>query len=178
MQKLKIDQKTEDLISMVLGMVIVVVVGAVIFNYLQKRRGGTVNLVGLTDTKLALDSKQGEAKASGEAVEGQYEVKRGESLWKIAVVKYGRGERWVEIAKANNLKNPSMVVVGQKLVLPQLERQNEVKEYVVKKGDYLSKISKEVYNSGAKWTTIWEANRSLIRDPNKIEVGMRLVISR
>lgn len=47
-----------------------------------------------------------------------YTVVRGDYLWKIAVDAYGDGYKWVEIAKANNLKNPNVIHAGNVLVLP------------------------------------------------------------
>jgi nucleoid-associated protein YgaU len=47
-----------------------------------------------------------------------YVVVRGDSLWKIAIRAYGDGYKWVEIAKANNLKNPNIIHAGNVLMLP------------------------------------------------------------
>ncbi len=52
----------------------------------------------------------------------------------------------------------------------------KAKTYVVKAGDSLSKIAKEVYGDAARWTEIYEANRATIKDPNVIEVGQELQI--
>ncbi len=50
-------------------------------------------------------------------------------------------------------------------------------EYVVKKGDSLSRIAKREYGNGNKWRIIYRANRAIIgRNPNKIRPGQRLVI--
>ncbi len=48
----------------------------------------------------------------------QYTVQHGDYLWEIAVRKYGDGYRWVDIAKANNLQNPSLIHSGNVLRLP------------------------------------------------------------
>lgn len=47
-----------------------------------------------------------------------YTVVRGDSLWKIAVRAYGDGYKWVEIAKANGLKNPNLIHARNVLSLP------------------------------------------------------------
>ncbi len=49
-----------------------------------------------------------------------YVVQKGDSLWTIAVAKYNDGYKWVEIAKANNLSNPSKIETGMKLVIPDI----------------------------------------------------------
>jgi len=48
--------------------------------------------------------------------------------------------------------------------------------YTVKKGDYLSKISKEVYGNANKYNVIFEANKPMLKDPNLIYPGQVLVI--
>jgi nucleoid-associated protein YgaU len=45
-------------------------------------------------------------------------VQKNESLWAIAEQKYGSGYNWTDIAKANNLADPSDIHVGDRLVLP------------------------------------------------------------
>lgn len=47
-----------------------------------------------------------------------YTVVRGDYLWDIARRQYGNGYKWVDIAKANNLKNPNVIHAGNVLVLP------------------------------------------------------------
>lgn len=48
--------------------------------------------------------------------------------------------------------------------------------YTVKKGDYLSKIAKEVYGNANKYNAIFEANKPMLKDPNLIYPGQVLVI--
>lgn len=49
-----------------------------------------------------------------------HEVKKGETLWKIAVTYYGDGSLYTKIFEANSdrLKDPNMIKVGQKLRIP------------------------------------------------------------
>jgi len=49
-----------------------------------------------------------------------YEVKKGDTLWKIAKQFYGDGSLYPEIFKANTdqLKDPDKIKVGQKLRIP------------------------------------------------------------
>ena len=46
--------------------------------------------------------------------------------------------------------------------------------YVVKSGDSLSKIAKLHYGDGNAWTRIFEPNRDLLDDPDKIYPGQTL----
>jgi nucleoid-associated protein YgaU len=48
--------------------------------------------------------------------------------------------------------------------------------YTVKKGDYLSKIAKEVYGNANKYNIIFEANKPMLKDPDLIYPGQVLVI--
>jgi len=47
-----------------------------------------------------------------------YTLVKGDYLWDIAVRAYGDGYKWTEIAKANNLTNPSLIFSGNVLKLP------------------------------------------------------------
>lgn len=51
------------------------------------------------------------------------------------------------------------------------------KVYTVRSGDSLSSIAKRELGSSAKWSAIYDKNKSLIgRDPNKIKPGQKLVM--
>lgn len=48
--------------------------------------------------------------------------------------------------------------------------------HLVVKGDTLSAISKKYYGNANQYMKIFEANRDQLTDPNKIQVGQKLVI--
>jgi len=48
--------------------------------------------------------------------------------------------------------------------------------YTVKSGDSLSKISKEFYGDANQYNRIFEANRDILTDPNRINPGQTLRI--
>jgi len=50
------------------------------------------------------------------------------------------------------------------------------KIYVVKSGDSLSKIAMAEYGDGNAWNKIFEANKDILKDPNKIYPGQKLKI--
>ena len=50
------------------------------------------------------------------------------------------------------------------------------KVYVVVSGDSLSKIAKREYGDANAWNAIYEANRDILKDPNKIYPGQVLRI--
>ena len=47
-----------------------------------------------------------------------YTVVKGDTLWAIAKRYYGDGNRYPEIARANNIANPNIIHIGQKLFIP------------------------------------------------------------
>lgn len=56
--------------------------------------------------------------AAAAAAASKYVVEKGDSLWKIAAEKYGDGALWGKIAKANTLKHPNHIEIGEELELP------------------------------------------------------------
>ncbi|UXT67558.1 LysM peptidoglycan-binding domain-containing protein [Agrobacterium tumefaciens] len=57
------------------------------------------------------------APAAAAAAVSKYVVEKGDSLWKIAAEKYGDGALWHRIAKANTLKQPNHIEIGEELEL-------------------------------------------------------------
>jgi nucleoid-associated protein YgaU len=183
--KKKYFKSTEEVVSMFLGLVIVVVVGSLIFNYFQKNKGA-VDIPGSTDIKLT-DSAAEKLTENGEKI---YQVVKGDNLWKIAVKEYNDGYQWTKIAAANKLKNASVISVGQKIVLPKLDINREVvtkqddssqtiskgSEYKVVRGDSLWKIAVRAYGDGYQWTKIWQENKSKLVNPSGLAIGMMLNI--
>ena len=49
-------------------------------------------------------------------------------------------------------------------------------EYTVKAGDTLSKLAERFYNSMSKWERIYEANKDILKNPNYIYIGQKLMI--
>jgi len=189
---------TEEVVSMLLGLIIVVVVTGLIVNFFRKQQGN-IDVPGISNTIVSNDTKleptgttEKEKSNSDQSQKTIYEVKKGDSLWKIAESNLGSGYEWTKIAKENNLKNPGFLYQGQKLNLTvvKVTALNQEKtsdaavtvitgdNYMVVKGDNLWKISVRAYGDGYKWTTIWQANKGKISDSNKLFVGTNLVIPR
>jgi nucleoid-associated protein YgaU len=49
-------------------------------------------------------------------------------------------------------------------------------KYTVKSGDTLSKIAKQYYGDANQYMKVFNANKGLLKDPDKIQVGQELVI--
>jgi len=121
-----------------------------------------------------------------------YIVKEGDNLWQMAELAYGSGFNAVDIAKINNIADPNLITIGQKLVLPVVQARTPTRtdlimtqtkkvtftgnNYLVKEGDYLWKIAIEVYGDGYAWTKIANANNLI--NPDLIYPKSVLVIPR
>jgi nucleoid-associated protein YgaU len=46
--------------------------------------------------------------------------------------------------------------------------------YTIQSGDSLSKVAKEFYGDANRWNDLFEANREVIKDPDKIYPGQRI----
>ena len=178
-------KSTEELVSMFLGLAIVIVVTGLMFNFIQKRKG-SVTIPGVSDISISKEDLTNKDKES--VAENKYVVVANDSLWKIAENKYNDGFVWSEIAKINNISQPYQLEVGQKLILPNIDKKEitttsettnttiNTSEYQVIKNDSLWKIAVRAYGDGYQWTKIWQENKSKLYDPNELEIGMMLTI--
>lgn len=101
-------------VSMVLGALIVLVIGILSFNYLNK---------GKPTLGPAQQNNQQEtisADVTPDNLPGKYTVKDGDTLFLIAEKYYKDGEKFTEIANANNLSDVNTLTVGQSLEIPKL----------------------------------------------------------
>ncbi|MEK6579692.1 MAG: LysM peptidoglycan-binding domain-containing protein [Bdellovibrionota bacterium] len=109
-----------------------------------------------------------------------YSVQSGDTLMKIAFETYGDLYKWKSIYEANRdkISDPNHVSPGISLTLEKpsspvvIDRNGE--KYFIKSGDTLGTISDDVYGTRKKWKRLWENNKQLIQDPNKIFAGFYL----
>lgn len=154
----------EQKISMLLGAVVVAVVGILIYNY----------FTGINRQEKLAQSTEEQTSVK------IHKVAVGESLWQISQKYYNDGYKWTEIAKINNLTSPDLLEAGQSLSIPELAVVPAVvtSEYLVVMGDDLWKIAVRAYADGYQWTKIWEANKAVIGNPDRVEVGTKLILPR
>ncbi|MBR4821296.1 LysM peptidoglycan-binding domain-containing protein, partial [bacterium] len=55
-------------------------------------------------------------------------------------------------------------------------KEKEPRIHVVGQGDNLGNISRKYYGEFKRWKDIAEANKEILPDPNKLKIGMKLVI--
>lgn len=54
---------------------------------------------------------------------------------------------------------------------PEIKETPSIEKYTVQKGDTLQKISQKFYGTTKKWTKIYDANKGVLKGPNKIYPG-------
>jgi nucleoid-associated protein YgaU len=162
----------ESTISTVLGAVVVILVGLLIFNYFKQ----AAKKEQITPEAAQEENKEGTSKS----LPATHKVVAGEDLWQIAQNYYGSGYNWVDIADTNKLADPNLIYPDQELNIPKVEVRNpdqattQIKEevYKVKEGDNLWQIAIATYADGYRWPDIAKVNN--LTDPNFIEVGQEL----
>ena len=104
-----------------------------------------------------------------------YTVQRGDTLSLISKAQYGAIHLYPAIFEANQpmIKDADEIFPGQVLTIP---RDPEPLVHTVKRGDTLGKIARFHYGDAKLYTTIFDANRSILDNPNSIDVGQQLTI--
>lgn len=108
-----------------------------------------------------------------------YKVRGGDTLMKISFEKYGNIYRWREIYDSNKsrIANLNKLTAGTLLTIQGIEYiviERNGSPYLIRRGDTLVKISKNIYNTPTEWKALWKNNRQLIHDPNKIYAGFTM----
>lgn len=185
-------------LSLILGALIILVVGILVFNYFNKSK---------TDLGPAQQTQQVEEQdVSPDKLPGKYTVKEGDTLFLIAEKYYQDGAQFEEIAKANNLSNVDVIETGQVLAIPSpspslsaspqpsptpAETSDlgtggadttiwgpkiEATTYTVQEGDWLSKIAGRAYGDIFTYQKLAQVNN--ISNPDLIFPGQVLTIPR
>lgn len=110
---------------------------------------------------------------------GQYVVQKNETLMMIAFKLYGDYSKWRRLAKMNKKHIKNGIVMAGKTIRyrkpsQEFNWQPQGNPYLIKTGDTLGKISNDVYGSQKKWRSIWDNNRPMIKDPNRIFAGFTI----
>lgn len=187
-------ESNQSYLSLVLGLLIVLVVGVLVFNYIKKAQ---LNLGPAQQTTDTQDSSSQPAKdVEASSLPGKYTVKKDDTLYNIALAYYKDGFKFDQIAEVNKLADPNFIEVGQVLEIPKIETATLASvggtggatnqtiwgeritgdTYTVVEDDWLSKIAGRAYGDIYAFDKIAKANN--ITDPNNIEPGTVLKIPR
>ena len=133
------------------------------------------NLALLSENEAGLNSIESlimQVEEKGKPAEPDtYTVMRGDYLWRIADKSdiYGDAYAWMRIYSSNTdqIKDPDMIHPDQIFRIPRDVGPNE---HLVQKGEFLSKIAgySNVYGSPFQWQKLYEANKSIVADPNVV----------
>ncbi len=110
----------------------------------------------------------------------QYTVEKNETLMMIAFKLYGDYAKWKSLAAMNSqaLNGGTTVRPGMRLKYSAPAEpfvwNPQGLPYLIRTGDTLMRISNNVYSTHKKWKSIWNNNKPLIKDPNKIFSGFTI----
>lgn len=155
-----------------------------------------ISHAGATPQSTTAEAATSGSTATDEASGMEVVIGPDDDLWSLASSWYGDGTSWRRIAAANpgiDAENPA---VGSPIVLPgipatmhlptghtggghdvgpeDVERISPV--VTVRSGDTLSAIARKHLGDQNEWPRIWQLNRDLVKDPDHIEPGWRLVL--
>ena len=108
-------EKNQSYLNLILGALIVIVLGVLIFNYFNKPAEEVGNV-----TPQAEQTTDENGDVTKENLPGKYTVKEGDTLFTIAQKYYDDGGKYTEIISENSLPGES-IEVGQELTIPELE---------------------------------------------------------
>ncbi len=133
---------------MVLGAVIVIIVGILVYNYFSTDQGETI-------PAAQTERLSGQITIEPE-VGAIYVVQEGETLWDIAEKAYGSGYDWRQIAEANDILLGGSISEGQELLIPEeteikveepdipdVEVVDELAEKKDEKPEFISEVDQE-----------------------------------
>lgn len=109
-------EKNQSYLNLILGALIVIVLGVLVFNYFNKPSDDTGNITPASEQTMTDENGD----VTKEGLPGKYKVKEGDTLFLIADKYYGDGNKYSEIVKENSLQSES-IEVGQELNIPKLE---------------------------------------------------------
>ena len=111
---------------------------------------------------------------------GTHTVAANETLMIIAFKLFGDYDRWRDLAQwnAGKLGPNHSISVGMTLDYEMPAQpfvwNPEGNPYLIKSGDTLGSISNDTYGTTSYWRNIFDNNRPLIKDPNRIFAGFTL----
>ncbi|OIN90751.1 hypothetical protein AUJ42_02725 [Candidatus Collierbacteria bacterium CG1_02_44_10] len=201
---LKFFKMNENAISTLMGVVVIVVIAGLIFNYFKTANLKTWQGILLNEQQPATTEKKDES--INDKFLTTYKVVKGDDLWHISEKYYKSGYNYVDIMKENKIFGKGVIVAGMELKIPKVEAKKitvvetkkeiaisdkgdviksevntagkpiEAGEYTTQKGDSYWKLAVRTYGDGFKWTKIYWANRKVFANPDLIFAGVKISI--
>jgi len=139
----------------------------------QALRNNVLKKMGLQVENLQIDFKDGLATVRGETLSQRDK--------EVVILGVGNTIGVSRVDDQLTIKKAAPVAGSTTGGVPVAEKQAVQKEeaavmYTVKSGDSLSKIAKQHYGSASKYMIIFEANKPMLKDPDKIYPGQTLRI--
>ncbi len=130
---------------------------------------------------LSIEGNQGYV--SGEAKEGSKENRLGDTRT-ISVVDIEFGPRTIKKSKQEEF---SVEAAGEQVFSPVKEiieapiksefvGKKEIQYYTVQENDTLQKISHKFYGTTRKWNFLYEANKDVLKSPDRLYLGVEIKI--
>lgn len=139
--------------------------------------------------------------AAASSASSTYTIKAGDTFQSIAAKHLGSASRWRDIGKANPFVEPTKLKIGQVIKLPgatgavsdaSVEPPRRVAAratdsavttvkprgitHKVKFGETLSTLAYQYYGDRGQWKKIYNANRDVLRNPDRLPDGVKLTI--
>ncbi|MGB5941907.1 MAG: peptidoglycan-binding protein LysM [Leeuwenhoekiella sp.] len=152
-----------------------------------KNAGAKVFGIGKTDKEEAAEAAEERAKANAKAANSLEETigDLGLEVENLNIKIKGELATVTGKAKDQSTKEKTVLVVGNTSGIAQVDDQMSVDDttpeaqfHTVVSGDTLSKIAKTYYGNAMKYPVIFEANKPMLIDPDKIYPGQMLRIPR
>ena len=152
---------------------------------------GTIQVVDLEQLQKMTDAAK--AKSSLPT----HQVQSGETLFSICRDTYGDGSLADKLGSFNSIKNPASLREGHRLQIPSADQLRgkpstsstpsssrppastvAMVDYTLQKGDTLAKVAKKFCGPKATWNDIYDLNKSVIDDPDNVQVGITIRVPR
>lgn len=178
---------TEELFSGILGVIVLFILSFYTINYLKQVK---------KISNITNEAAQTVNQNIPHIQDLHYKVKEGDDLTILAEKFYHNPQKWIDIFQKNNLTNADILLVGQDLIIPnvnldlyatksaQLKNKTNIdsssqisgNSYIVQAGDTLESIAQRAYGDQSKWMMIAQVNNLGWAD--HIEVGQKLLLPR
>jgi nucleoid-associated protein YgaU len=128
-----------------------------------------------------IEGNQGYLFGSPTETERQHQIKETRTI-SVLEVEFGSHQPAKYKAKEAAVSSSEEVPLDQEFILTQeaigesFPQETENTLYTIQQGDTLQKISMKFYNTTKKWKKLYEANKDVLKSPNKVYPGKTIKI--